>query len=89
MQNYRDDNEVLLADAFSHSSPDYHCTLMSSCTFTEQTLLTRVRVGEEKEHMRWDRREQIRADLKELVTRLVGEVYAEDKVFMNSLLCNN
>ena len=77
------------SNVYSHSSPDYKCPSMTPCTFTGQTMLTKVMLGDEEMHRRWDRRELVRPDIKTVVTKLVGEEYANDRVFIRRLLVNN
>ena len=69
-----------------HASPDYQCSDLTPCPYTGQELLTRHRLGAEEEHRLWDRREEIRDGVEEIVKTVVGEELAADWEFINRLL---
>ena len=77
-----------MADALYHSSPEYQCSMMTPCTYTGKEIIERERLGREEDHLLWDRREEVRVVLKEVVTIMLDKDYAKDEMFLNSLLKN-
>ena len=63
-----------------HSSPYHECEWDPACSYTGQIFLANVKLGDEEDHMMWDRREHIRPTLKSIVRKLLGA----DKVAANA-----
>ena len=71
---------------YDHHSPDYQCPILPECEYRGQEIVTRHRLGGDQEHQCWDKRENIRGDVKYIVSHKVGQEMADDDVFINRLL---
>ena len=77
---------ALLSIYYDHLSPDYQCPMLPECEYRGQEIVRRHRLGGDQEHQCWDKREDIRDDVEEIVSDVVGQDMADDRVFINRLL---
>ena len=59
---------------------------MTSCTFVGKQILDKVRLGREQDHVIWDRREKVRGTLEGLVAKVLGNKWAGNRQFINTLM---
>ena len=73
---------------YDHHSLEYQCPILPECEYRGQEIVTRHRLGDDQEHQCWDKREDNRGDVKKIVSDVVGQDMADDRVFINRLLVN-